>query len=84
MKFSQEQVDDTIIPKMELEKELVKRTKNLNEIVDELKTLKSLVGQFLKETMYVPFRAVDCDQDKVEELWEKLSDAIEKNNEQPN
>jgi len=53
-------------------------TKYHFEIVDELEALKSLVGQFLKETMYVPFRAVDCDQDKVEELWEKLSDAIEK------
>ena len=32
-------------------------TKYHFEIVDELEALKSLVGQFLEETMYVPFRA---------------------------
>jgi uncharacterized protein (DUF2384 family) len=36
MKFSQEQVDDTIIPKMEVGKELVKRTKNLNENIESI------------------------------------------------
>lgn len=56
-------------------------TKHHFEIVDELEALKSLVGQFLKETMYVlgyPKKKHYCDQEKVEEWWEKLSDAIEK------
>lgn len=43
----------------------------------ELEELKGLVGQFLEAIAYVPFRAVDCDQDEVGELWEKLQDAIE-------
>ena len=43
----------------------------------ELVELKSLVKQFLEEIMFVPFRAVDCDQDTVEDLWEKLADAVE-------
>jgi hypothetical protein len=47
------------------------------QVRDELIELKSLVREFLKETTYVPFRAVDCDQDKVEELWEKLSNIVQ-------
>lgn len=43
----------------------------------ELSELKNLVKHFLEETMYVPFRAVDCDQNTVEDLWEKLADAVE-------
>lgn len=43
----------------------------------ELKELKDLVKQFLEELMYVPFRAVDCNQDVVEDLWEKLADIVE-------
>lgn len=43
----------------------------------ELAELKNLVSQFLEEIMYVPFRAVDCDQNTVEDLWEKLADAVE-------
>ena len=52
MKFSQKQVDDTIIPKMEMSKmtkkpvsvgkELVKRTKNLN------KNIESVMGKMAK------------------------------------
>lgn len=38
----------------------------------ELKKLKSLVRRFFKETIYVPYRAVDCDQYAVEELRDKL------------
>lgn len=45
-------------------------------ISNELKELKSLVNQFLDAAYYVPFRAVDCDQQLVEDLWEKLSDAV--------
>lgn len=43
----------------------------------ELEELKGLVKQFLEEIMYVPFRAVDCNQDAVEDLWEKLADIVE-------
>jgi len=42
----------------------------------ELKELKQLVGEFLNAAYYVPFRAVDCDQLLVEELWKKLADAV--------
>ena len=42
----------------------------------EFEELKGLVRQFLDELMYVPFRAVDCDQNTVNELWEKLADAV--------
>jgi uncharacterized protein YlxW (UPF0749 family) len=44
---------------------------------EEQEELKNLVKEFLEETTYVPFRAVDCDQDKVEELWEKLSNIVQ-------
>jgi hypothetical protein len=43
----------------------------------ELKELKDLVNQFLDATYYVPFRAVDCVQTTVEDLWEKLVDAVD-------
>lgn len=42
---------------------------------DELKKLKKLVRQFLRELRWVPFRAIDCDQIAVEELWLALEDA---------
>lgn len=42
----------------------------------EFEELKGLVRQFLDELMYVPFRAVDCDQNTVNELWDKLADAV--------
>ena len=43
----------------------------------ELKELKRLVSEFLDATYYVPFRAVDCNQQLVEDLWEKLADAVD-------
>jgi hypothetical protein len=46
-------------------------------IRNELKELKDLVNQFLDATYYVPFRAVDCVQTTVEDLWEKLVDAVD-------
>lgn len=51
--------------------------KAIKQLQNELIELKSLVRQFLEETKYVPFRAVDCDQNIVEELWYKLSNAVE-------
>ena len=47
------------------------------KIKDELEALKVLVRQFLEAIEYVPFRAIDCDQNTVEDLWEKLADAVE-------
>jgi hypothetical protein len=46
-------------------------------IRNELKELKDLVNQFLDAAYYVPFRAVDCVQTTVEDLWEKLADAVD-------
>ena len=43
----------------------------------ELQELKRLVSEFLDATYYVPFRAVDCNQNLVEDLWEKLADAVD-------
>jgi hypothetical protein len=44
---------------------------------NELKELKQLVNDFLDAIYHVPFRAVDCDQDTVADLWEKLADAVD-------
>lgn len=44
----------------------------------QLKELKKLVNQFLEEISGVPMRAVDCDQDKVSELWDELSRAAKR------
>jgi hypothetical protein len=46
-------------------------------VKNELKQLKDLVNQFLDAIYHVPFRAVDCDQDTVEDLWEKLADTVD-------
>jgi hypothetical protein len=43
----------------------------------ELQELKQLVNEFLDAIYYVPFRAVDCDQNTVEDLWEKLANAVD-------
>jgi hypothetical protein len=43
----------------------------------ELQELKQLVSEFLDATYYVPFRAVDCNQQLVEDLWEKLAEAVD-------
>jgi hypothetical protein len=43
----------------------------------QLQELKQLVSEFLDATYYVPFRAVDCDQQLVEDLWEKLTEAVD-------
>ena len=50
MKFSQEQVDDTIIPKMELGKELVERTKDLN------RNIESIMGNSVKSYENVVYK----------------------------
>jgi hypothetical protein len=44
---------------------------------NELTELKTLVNQFLDATYYVPFRAADCYQPLVEDLWERLVDAVD-------
>lgn len=45
------------------------------KIKNELIELKGLVREFLDAIEYVPFRAVDCDQETVYTLWNKLIDA---------
>lgn len=42
------------------------------QVRDELVELKTLVKQFLGEIEHVPFRAIDCDQEVVYYLREKL------------
>ena len=37
--------------------------------------LKTLVRRFLREIRHVPFRAVDCNQDAVDDLRERLRKA---------
>ena len=46
----------------------------------ELITLKNLVKEFLKEVQYVPFRAVDCDQDAVYNLLNEMVKAVGERN----
>lgn len=41
----------------------------------ELEELKGLVRDFIEATQHVPFRAVDCDQETVYTLWNKLIEA---------
>jgi hypothetical protein len=48
----------------------------LNAEENELKELKSLVNQFLDSIYEVPFRAEDCNQQLVENLWKRLADAV--------
>lgn len=55
----------------------MKTDKEYFAIRNELKELKDLVNQFLDATYYVPFRAVDCDQELVYDLLEKLADAVD-------
>jgi hypothetical protein len=46
--------------------------------VDELESLKRLVRKYLRETRYVPLRAVDCDQMLVYDLLDKLHGATKR------
>jgi hypothetical protein len=46
----------------------------------ELEELKGLVRDFIKETVHVPFRAVDCNQEIVYTLWDKLTRAVGEEN----
>ena len=45
----------------------------------ELADLKDLVNRFMDAIYNVPFRAVDCDQNEVEDLWDQLCDFLPKN-----
>jgi hypothetical protein len=42
---------------------------------EELRQLKALVRKFLKETQYVPYRAVDCDP-SVHDLIDQMHAAV--------
>lgn len=46
----------------------------------ELEELKGLVRDFIKATQHVPFRALDCDQEIVYTLWDKLTRAVGEKN----
>jgi hypothetical protein len=46
--------------------------------VDELESLKRLVRKYLRETRYVPVRAVDCDQMLIYDLRDKLHGATKR------
>jgi hypothetical protein len=50
------------------------------KIQDELESLKNTVRKFLKEVQYVPFRAVDCDQDAVYNLLNEMVKAVGERN----
>ena len=49
--------------------------KAIKQLQNELIELKSLVREFIDEIEHVPFRAVDCDQEAVYTLWNKLIEA---------
>jgi len=70
-----------------VEKEMMMMTKDniiaaetFIQVRDELVELKSLVREFIDEIEHVPFRAVDCDQEAVYDLWNKLIKAAGSNN----
>ena len=50
------------------------------QVREELIEIKSLVRQFIDEIAGVPFRTVDCDQEAVYDLWNKLIKAAGSNN----
>lgn len=50
------------------------------KIKDELEALKNTVREFLKEVQYVPFRAVDCDQNAVYNLLNEMVKAVGERN----
>ena len=56
-------------------KEHIIAGKAFKQTQDELIKLKSLVREFIDAIEHVPFRAIDCDQETVYTLWNKLIDA---------
>ena len=50
-------------------------SKDFEKLQNELIELKGLVREFLDAIEHVPFRAVDCDQEMVYTLYNKLIDA---------
>jgi hypothetical protein len=55
----------------------IRYTRSMKTKNTELQELKQLVSEFLDAIYYVPFRAVDCNQQLVEDLWEKLAEAVD-------
>jgi hypothetical protein len=49
--------------------------KAFKQLQNELIELKGLVREFIDEIEHVPFRAVDCNQEAVYTLWNKLIEA---------
>jgi hypothetical protein len=60
---------------MMMTKDNIIAAKAFIQVRDELVELKSLVREFIDEIEHVPFRAVDCDQEAVYTLWNKLIEA---------
>lgn len=58
-----------------MSKEHVIAGKAFKQLQNELIELKGLVREFIDAIEHVPFRAVDCDQESVYTLWNKLIDA---------
>ena len=46
----------------------------------KLNTLEGIVDEYLKATQHVPFRAVDCDQGRVEALRNMMEEHIQSSN----
>ena len=44
---------------------------------EKLSALRALVRDFLDEISGIPMRAIDCDQDAVDDLWRKLAKAAQ-------
>jgi hypothetical protein len=65
---------------MMMTKDNIIAAKTFIQVRDELVELKSLVREFIDEIEHVPFRAVDCDQEAVYDLWNKLIKAAGSNN----
>jgi hypothetical protein len=56
-------------------KEHIIAGKTIKQLQNELIELKGLVREFINAIEHVPFRAVDCDQESVYTLWNKLIEA---------
>ena len=50
------------------------------EMDPKLNTLEGIVDEYLKATQHVPFRAVDCDQERVESLRDMMEKHIQSSN----
>lgn len=54
-------------------KESHKHSKIAKDYREKYLGLRKVVREFLDEISSVPMREIDCDQEKVDELWEQLA-----------